>query len=444
MNRIVLLAIAGVIASPVATSRGALDARVQWPQWRGPLGTGVAPDGNPPLTWSESENVRWKTPIPGEGHSTPVVWGDRVFLTTAIPHGEALAPQGGHSHGAHDNVQPRNRYQFTVLAVDRRDGSILWRRIVHEGQPHDATHESGTWASASAVTDGRHVIASFGSNGLYGLTVEGELLWHKDLGDMQILHSHGEGSSPALHGDTVVVNWDHEAGSFVVALDKRTGEQRWRVEREEKTSWSSPLVVEHDGRTQVIVAATNRVRSYDLANGKPIWECTGLSGNVVATPVAARGIVYVANSYETRALLAVRLDRATGDITGSDAVVWTRDRDTPYVPSPVVYDGSLCFLKHYQGFLTCVDAATGETRFGPSRLPGIENVYASLVGAAGRIYVVDRDGTTAVVRNGPALELLATNQLDDSFSASPAVVGDELFLRGERSLYCLSARPARP
>jgi outer membrane protein assembly factor BamB len=242
----------------------------------------------------------------------------------------------------------------------------------------------------------------------------------------------------------VVVNWDHEAGSFVVALDKRTGEQRWRVEREEKTSWSSPLVVEHDGRTQVIVAATNRVRSYDLANGKPIWECAGLSGNVVATPVAARGIVYVANSYETRALLAVRLDRATGDITGSDAVVWTRDRDTPYVPSPVVYDGSLCFLKHYQGFLTCVDAATGETRFGPSRLPGIENVYASLVGAAGRIYVVDRDGTTAVVRNGPALELLATNQLDDSFSASPAVVGDELFLRGERSLYCLSARPARP
>jgi len=444
VNGIAILALAAAMASAATASGESPAARAQWPQWRGPLGTGVAPAGNPPLTWSESENVRWKIPIPGQGHSTPVVWGDRVFLTTAIPHGEAIAPQGGQGHGAHDNVQPRTRYEFAVLAIDRGDGSIAWKRIVHEGLPHDATHESGTWASASAVTDGRHVIASFGSSGLYGLTVEGELLWSQDLGDMRILHSHGEGSSPALHGDTVVVNWDHEGGSFLVALDKRTGEQRWRVDRDEKTSWSSPLVVEHDGKAQVVVAATKRVRGYDLASGKQIWECGGLSGNVVATPVAADGIVHVANSYETRAMLAIRLDRAKGDVTGGDAVLWTRDRDTPYVPSPILYDGSLCFLKHYQGFLTCVDAASGATRFGPARLSGIENVYASLVGAAGRIYVVDRDGTTAVVRNGPNLDLLAQNQLDDSFSASPAIAGDELFLRGERSLYCLSARSARP
>jgi outer membrane protein assembly factor BamB len=259
---------------------------------------------------------------------------------------------------------------------------------------------------------------------------------------MQILHGHGEGSSPALHGDTVVVNWDHEGGSFLVALDKRTGEERWRVDRDERTSWSSPLIVEYDGKAQVIVAATKRVRGYDLTSGATIWECAGLSGNVVATPVAAEGIVYVANSYESRNMLAIRLDRAKGDVTGGEAVLWKRDRDTPYVPSPIVYDGSLCFLKHYQGFLTCVDAASGATRFGPERLPGIESVYASPVGAAGRIYVVDRDGTTVVLKNGPRLELLAQNQLDDSFSASPAIAGGELFLRGERNLYCLGARPA--
>jgi len=423
---------------PAISAGAALDAIDQWPQWRGPTGNGVSPAGNPPLEWSERKNVRWKTPLPGKGQSTPVVWGDRIFLTTAVAYGEKQESREEHSHGAHHNVSARRMHKFVVLAVDRRDGKILWERVVRSARPHESTHETGSWAAASAVTDGKHVIASFGSQGLYGLDFDGNLLWEAELGEMQVKHGHGEGSSPALWGDTVVVNWDHEQQSFVVALDKRTGKERWRVERDELTSWSTPLIVEHEGKPQVIVSATRRVRAYDLADGKVLWECGGLSGNVVASPVSADGYVYVANSYETRAMLAIRLAGAKGDITGTDAVVWTRNRDTPYVPSPVLYEDVLCFLKHYQGLLTCVEARTGKTLYGPERLEGIRNVYASLVGAAGRLYVVDLDGSTLVLERGATFKVLARNRLDDSFAASPAIVGDELILRGERSLYCLS------
>jgi outer membrane protein assembly factor BamB len=437
--RIIALALAAVaLAWPATSDESVLDARDQWASWRGPLGTGVAPRGNPPVEWSEDNNVRWKTAIPGKGHSTPIVWGQRIFLTTAVPYGEALAAQHEHADGAHDNLAARRRMKFVVLAVDRRDGAILWQRTVRSDHPHESAHVSGSWASNSAVTDGERLYASFGSSGLYCLDLDGELLWEKDFGNLQILHGHGEGSSPALHKDTVVVNWDHQGDSFVIALDKRTGKQKWKVARDEVTSWSSPLIVEHAGKSQVIVAATKRVRAYDLATGDLIWECEGLSGNVVASPVAADGFVYVANSYNTRAMLAIRLEGAKGNITGTAAVVWTRNRDTPYVPSPVLYDNALCFLKHYQGLLTCVHAKSGESLFGPERLPGIRNVYASLVGAADRIYITDLGGTTAVIKRGNKLELLASNRLEDSFSASPAVAGGELFLRGERSLYCIA------
>jgi outer membrane protein assembly factor BamB len=436
--RIIAVAVAAVALSwpPIADVKR-LDVREQWASWRGPLGTGVAPRGTPPLEWSEDKNVRWKTAIPGKGHSTPIVWGDRIFLTTAIPFGETLEIQHEHADGAHNNLDAGRRMKFVVLAVDRRDGAILWQRTVRSDRPHESAHVSGSWASNSAVTDGERLYASFGSSGLYCLDLDGELLWEKDFGNLQILHGHGEGSSPALHKDTVVVNWDHQGQSFVIALDKRTGKQKWKIARDEVTSWSSPLIVEHGGTSQVIIAATKRVRAYDLANGNLIWECGGLSGNVVASPVAADGFVYVANSYNTRAMLAIRLEGAKGDITGTDAVVWTRNRDTPYVPSPVLYDNALCFLKHYQGLLTCVNAKSGETLFGPERLPGIRSVYASLVGAADRIYITDLSGTTSVIKRGNKLELLAQNRLADSFSASAAVVGDELFLRGERSLYCI-------
>ncbi len=412
----------------------------QWPRWRGPLATGVAPHGDPPVSWSEDRNVRWKTALPGLGHSTPIIWGEKIFLTAAVPHDQALPAPAEHDHDAHDNLPASHRLKFVVLAIDRATGLILWQRTVRDEQPHEGTHVTGSWASNSAVTDGERVYAFFGSRGLYCLDFDGEVVWQKDFGDMLTRHGHGEGASPALHGETLIVNWDHQGDSFIVALEARTGKQRWRVARDEITSWSTPLVVEHEGKPQVVVNGTKRVRSYDLATGEVVWEVGGLSRNVVASPVAAGGLVVVTNSYDGQAMIAVRLAGAKGDVTGTGAVVWSRDRHAPYVPSPLLYDGQLVFLLHSQAILMARDLETGEEVYGPSRIRGLHNVFASPVGAAGRVYVASREGTTAVIRHGPEPELLAINRLDDAFTASPAVVGRELYLRGQDYLYCIADR----
>ena len=411
-----------------------------WGQWRGPLATGVAPQADPPLAWNEADgtNVRWKTAIPGRGHSTPIVWNDRIFLTTAIAIGPALPPRPSTAPGNHDNLPVTHKHKFVALAVDRASGKIVWQKTLREALPHEQGHQTGSLASASPVTDGEHVIVNFGSFGLYCLDLEGALVWHKDFGAMHSLHGHGEGSSPVLHGNTLVVNWDHEAGSFVIALDKRTGEQLWKVDRKEITSWATPIVVEHAGRTQVIISGTGRIRGYDLATGKVLWECGGLSANVVASPVSDGRLVFAGSSYDKRALLAIRLDGAAGDITGSDRVVWNRFRGTPYVPSPLLYDDALYFLTHYQGVLNRVAATSGEDRPGAIRLDGIGNIYASPVAAAGRVYITDLDGVTAVVSHGDVPRLLAINRLNEPIAASAALAGRDLFLRGERSLYRLS------
>jgi hypothetical protein len=418
--------------------RGKVQAQHAWPQWRGPLGTGVAPHAQPPVQWSETKNIRWKTALPGKGHSTPIVWGDRIFLTTAIPYGEAVKPRFVRP-GAHDNLAMTRPHEFVVLAVSRTTGKILWQRTVHKAVPHEAGHITASLASASPVTDGAQVFAFFGSYGLYCLDSDGALVWKKDLGEMHTKHGHGEGSSPALHGETLIINWDHEDQSFLVALDKHTGKQRWRVARAEDTSWATPIVVEDGGTAQVIVPGTNRVRGYDLASGAVIWECSGLSSNIVASPVAANGVVYAGSSYDARAMLAIRLSGAKGDLTGTKQILWTRRRGTPYVPSPLLYGDSLYNLVHYQGVVARVDARTGEDQGGPFRLEAIDDAYASPVGAAGRIYITSREGVTAVISHGDRTpRVLAVNQLDETFSASAALAGRELFLRGERYFYCIS------
>ena len=413
------------------------DAGHYWAQWRGPLSTGVSPHANPPIEWSESRNIRWKLSLPGMGHSTPIIWGDRVYVTSAVPYGDSVDPVRTHAPGAHDYVAPTQRHKFMLLAINRADGKIVWERTLREELPHEGSHNTGSLASNSPVTDGEHLIVFFGSRGLYCLDMDGELQWETDLGDMESLHAHGEGSSPALHRDTLIVNWDHEGQSFVVAFDKRTGEQRWKVARDEVSSWSTPLVVEHGGKAQVIISATKRVRGYDLATGDVIWECAGLSSNVVASPVAADGMVYAGSSYDFQAMLAIRLDGAKGDITGTQNVVWTLDRLTPYVPSPLLYGQTLYFIRHNQAMLSCLNAKTGQTRIDPFRLGGIRNVFASPVGAADRIYITDRSGTTLVLSHAITPEALALNRLNDSFSASPALVDNELYLRGEQNLYCI-------
>ena len=412
-----------------------------WPQWRGPLATGFSPTADPPVEWSESRNIRWKVALPGRGHSTPIVWGDRVFVTTAVPFGESFEPRHDQAPGAHHSQPVTQRHQFVVIALARNDGRILWKRTLQRELQHEGGHQTGSLASASPITDGQHLFVFFGSRGLYSLTLEGELLWQADLGEMRTLHAHGEGGSPALHGDTLVVNWDHEGQSFVVAFDKRSGRERWKVLRDEITSWATPIVVVQKGTAQVVVSGTGRIRAYDLASGRVIWECGGLSRNVVASPVASEGVVFAGSSYHTRALLAIRLDGAEGDITGTDQVLWTRRQGAPYVPSPLLYGDWLYSLRHYQGILSRVDVKTGLDQGGPFRLGPISNLYASPVGAAGRIYITDLRGTTVVVSHGEdEPRVLAVNRLDDSFSASAALAGQDLFLRGRTYLYRIAER----
>lgn len=430
----------GVFTVAATTLGQVVDPLAQWGQWRGPLATGVALKAKPPLEWGEMKNIRWKTKLPGLGHSSPVVWGNLVFVTTADLTGAKKPFTGVTPDGAHSNMNPLFDHQFAVIALDRKTGSVTWRQTVATRQPHESTHESATWASNSPVTDGEHVIAFFGSNGLYCLDTGGRLVWGKDFGDMRVKHGHGEGASPVLHGDTVVVNWDHEGASFIVALAKRTGEELWRSSRDEITSWATPIVVTHHGQAQVVVSGTKRVRGYDLNTGAVIWEAGGLPGNIVASPVGADGMVFAAGSYEKQTLLAIRLAGAKGELTGGEQIAWRKNRSTPYVPSPLLYDGWLYYLRHYQGVLSRVNAKAGDEPSGPFRLGSVFNIYSSPVAAAGRIYVTDRNGKTLVISNEAEPKALALNELDDRFSASAALVGDAIFLRGEKSLYCIAKK----
>lgn len=438
------LGICGVLAALAAAglaSGPAPSFDQHWPQWRGPLASGVAPKADPPVEWSETKNVRWKVTIPGRGFGTPVVWGDRIFLLTAIPVGSPPPPAPVSEGGQRDlpKIEAGGEQRFVAMALSRKDGKVLWERTAAQAKPHEGTHQDGSWASASAITDGEQLYAFFGSFGIYVYDLEGNLRWSKDLGDMHTRHAFGEGSSPAVWGDTLVINWDHEGDSFIVALDKRTGEERWRVARPgERTSWSTPLVVAEGGKPQVIVAATERSRGYDLATGEVLWQSGGMTGNVIPSPVYADGLVYLMSGFRGAALQAIRLAEAKGEVTGAPALVWSQDRDTPYVPSPLLYDGKLYFLKVNTGILSCLDAKTGQPHYSEQRLEGIQGIYASPVGASGRVYLVGRNGVTLVLKNGTTFEQLASNTLDDRFDASPAIVGNEIFLRGHQSLYCLA------
>ena len=436
-------ALAGVVlCATTAVAETPTDPARQWGQWRGPTANGVAEHGDPPVEWSESNNIRWKVQIPGHGLSTPIVWDGAVYLQTAIStdlaaEGEGAVepkPRERGGHGMRRSV-PSEAYKFVVLALDRESGKTLWQKTVHEAVPHEGSHRDGSLAPASPITDGKHVYAFFGSRGLYCLTMKGDVVWEKDLGKMKTRNGFGEGSSPALFGKTLVVNWDHEGDSFIVALDKETGAELWRRDREEVTSWSTPVIVNDGGKPQVIVSATNRVRGYELATGKTIWECGGLGLNCTPTPVVSSGIAFVMSGYRNPALLAIRYTGAGGDLTDSDAVAWSTSKGTSYVPSALLYDDMLYYLQKNEGLLSCIDSKTGNSHYAKQRLDEVSGVYASPVGAAGRVYIAGRNGMTYVLKHGRSFQVLAVNKLEESFSASPAVVGNDIYLRGKKFLY---------
>lgn len=384
-----------------------------WPQFRGPSGDGLSAGAQPPIEWSETKNLRWKVEIPGSGSATPIVWGKKVFVLTAVETGKGKT------------------LAFDVLCLDLDDGTTLWRKAAVEAPPHAGRHDTNTFASASPSTDGRRLLVPFGSRGIFMYDVEGALAWSKDLGDMRIKINFGEGASPVLSGDAVVVPWDHEGESFIACLDAATGEERWRTPRDEGTTWTTPLVV--DG--QVVMNGQKRTRSYDLKTGRVIWECGGQAMNPIAVPIARDGIVYCMTGYKGHAVVAIRLDSK-----GEAAPVWKRSDTGPYVASGLLYGDLLYVTKEREGVLSCLNAKTGEPVFGPERLPGVDTLYASLAGAADRIYVAGRDGVTLVLKRGPKLEILASNTLSEGVDASPVLVGSRLLLRGSKHLYCVERK----
>jgi len=400
-----------------------------WPQWRGPLGTGVVPSGNPPVEWSEEHNVRWKIRLSGTGYSTPVIWGNNIFVSAAIP-SETSTLSGR-------RVTPGKPVKFIVMAVDRTNGKVLWGRLAREAVPHEGRFETSAYATGSPITDGKYVYAFFGSRGLYCYDTEGNLIWEKDFGDKHTKNDVGEGSSPALYKNRLIVNWDHEKQSFITVLDAATGKEIWKKNRDEVTSWVTPFVVEVAGKVQVIIPATNKVLSYDLSNGDVIWEDEGLSDNTIPTPVAAGGVVYITGGLDCNAMRAIRLAGAKGNINRTPNVLWSYNRDTPFIPSPLLYKGLLYFLKSDRGILTCLNAATGQPHYSNQRLDGIREIYASPVGIQDRVYILGRDGVTLVLRNSSEFDVIAKNTLKDTFDASPVIIGDEIFLRGHKYLYCI-------
>lgn len=413
-------------------------ATAHWPMWRGPLGNGFAPGAKPPVRWSEQENVRWKTPIDGDGSATPIIWGDTLFVVSAEPT-ERPAEVPFEPDPRAMTRPPVVYHRFLVWSIQRFTGQVNWKQTACEVVPHEGIHTSHSYAAASPTTDGRHLYVSFGSRGVFCYDMQGNLVWQRQLGLMNTRRGWGEGTSPVLADGLLLVNWDHEDASFLFALDAQTGAIRWQVPRDEVTSWATPAVVKFEGRTQVIVPGTNRVRSYDASTGQTIWECGGQTVNCIPSPIVFEDMVICMSGYRGAAARAISL-RSQGDVTDKPDVKWKHDRGTPYVPSAAVDGDRIYFNNANNAILSCLNIRTGEPLIDRQRLSGLSDLYASPLVADGRLYIVDRSGQTVVYQLGDTLQELAANKLDDPIDASPVAVGDLLYLRGRSHLYCLQTK----
>lgn len=418
-----------------------------WGHWRGPTGNGVAENATPPTEWSDTKNVKWKVAIPGRGSGSPVIWGDKVFVVTGVSEGgspqraggqrpQGGRPPGGRSRRGGGGAAP-TKTEFKVICFDRKTGDQLWEKTATESTPHQGVHGTNNFASASPCTDGKHVYAFFGSRGLYCYTMDGELKWKEDFGKMQTRNGFGEGSSPTIAGDKIIVPWDHEGQSYVYALNKLTGDTIWKTKRDEPTNWSTPLIVEHDGKKQIVLNGQTKARGYDLESGKELWSCGGQTERPCASAVSADGLVIVGSGFRGSFLGAFKLG-SKGDIQGTDNVAWSINQNTPDVPSPLLSDGRVYFYKQRTGILSCLDAKTGKPHYSASRVNGIDSTYASPVAAGGHVYLTDRNGTTVVIHDGEKLDIVATNSVGEAVDATPAPVGNELFIRGEKHLFCIA------
>lgn len=412
-----------------------------WHQWRGPNNNGVAV-GDAPLNFSATDNVKWKVSIPGRGNSTPVVWGDTIYLTTAVPTEPIVQPAspGGERRGPGGGMAADINHKFVVMAIDKNTGKVIWKKTATETKPHEGYHRQyGSFASNSPVTDGETLYVNFGSRGLYAYDLKGNLKWKKDLGTLTMRLFFGEGIAPVIHGNYLVLQNDHEGDSYIVVLDKRDGKEVWRAERDERSSWPQPLVVEYKGQNQLITSAT-RVRSYELETGKLIWEAGGLGGNAIPAVVNVDNEMIVAmTGWRDANALGIKLG-GEGDLTdNTEYIAWTNQKGNSYTPSPVLQDGILYFASD-RGMMSAVDAKTGEQYYLQQRLPEIYSLKASPVAANGKLYVATEQGDIVVLKLGKTYEVLTTNKMgDEMFVSSPVVVGGDLFLRSQDELFCISS-----
>ena len=416
-----------------------------WPQWRGPANTGVAGHAAP-TSWSDTSNVAWKVEIPGRGFSTPAVWGDRIFLTTAIPTG-APVPAAEPTQGRRGRqAPPPAEHRFVVMALDRATGKVLWEKTATVATPHEGYHHLyGSFASNSPVTDGERVYASFGSRGLYVYDLEGNELWTKDYGvKLTMRLQFGEGAAPVLHDGRLIMLMDHNGDSFLSMLDAASGKEIWRVARDGSNNWSTPAVFTHDGRRQIVVSAPAAVRAYDFETGAPLWSATGLGANTIPQPVQHEDLVWVMSGYRNPMGMAIRLG-GEGDLTGTGRVVWTQDRGMSYTASPVIHEGVLYTITD-TAMVSAFDIETGKPLYHQVRLPRPYNIKASPVVAGGHIYFATEEGDVVVAKTGPELAIVATNTLkDQSFIASPVMPGGEILLRSRTHLFKIAdtARDSR-
>jgi outer membrane protein assembly factor BamB len=420
-----------------------------WPGWRGPTGQGVSDETALPLEWSATENVRFKAEIPGRGHSSPVVWANRVFLTTdiegeVVPGAKAVVHFDEGKEFVHpDGVGADRKHTFKVLALDADTGKLLWERTAWEGTPYDSRHKRGAYAAPTPVTDGKSVFVSFGGEGLYAYDFDGKPLWKVDVGGIATMGV-GYGISPLLHDNLVIVQCDEDSGakSFIAAYDKKTGKQAWRAARKVQVSWATPILVKSAaGRDELITAGNEHVIAYDPRTGKELWRMKGLESNAVPSPVAGGDVVVLSSGYPTKVAVAVKAG-VSGDVTDSGQVLWKYAKGTAYVPSPIVYRGYVYLLTD-KGLVTCLDARTGEVKYEGGRPPVGTNVMASPVAYDGKLLLVSMDGDAFVLKAGPSFEVMRTNPMGEPIAASPAIAKGRLYIRGERSLFCIEARPPR-
>lgn len=443
------LATALLLGAAIFTlSSASINDPAHWAEWRGPSHNGVAP-GDAPTTWSNSKNIKWKADIPGRGHSTPVIWGDKIFLTTAIQTGTPPPPQpeepgaeGSRRRGPGGGAGANIEHKFVVMCLDRKTGKTLWQQTALTAKPHEGYHRMyGSFASNSPITDGKYLYAFFGSRGIYVYDLNGKKIWEKDLGvQMQMRLQFGEGVAPAIDKERIFLTFDHQGESFIVALDKSTGKEVWRTPRDEESSWSTPLIVEDAGRQQLIVSASNKVTSYDPATGKVIWECGGLGSNVIPAPVYQDGVFFVMSGHRNPNLMAIQPSKkdSKGDLTGTDAVLWSHNRGIAYTLSPVLHDNKLYVITD-SGLVSVFDIKTGEPFYQQVRLPRPYNFKASPVAANGKLYLASEEGDVIVLKMGEKFEVVATNTLEDQmFIASPVIAGGDLFLRSQNTLFCIS------